>query len=73
MRYPVGSWYMELDGDNTYAEKAPLTGGEMTVEYEEATGEYRLIFNFTDDRGNAITGTIVTKLDNLVENYTELN
>lgn len=72
MRYPVGSWYMELDGDNTYAETAPLTGGEMTVEYDEATGEYRLIFNFTDDRDNAITGTVVTKLDNLVENYTDL-
>lgn len=72
MRYPVGSWYMELDGTNTYVETAPLTGGELIVEYDEATGEYRLTCNFTDDRGNAITGTVVTKLDNMLENYTEI-
>lgn len=72
MRYPAGSWYLELDGSNTYAEKAPLAGGELIVEYNEATGEYRLTCAFTDDRGNAITGTVVTKLDNMLENYTEL-
>lgn len=63
---------MELDGTNTYVETAPLTGGELIVEYDEATGEYRLTCNFTDDRGNAITGTVVTKLDNMLENYTEI-
>ena len=72
MRYPIGCWYMELDGENTYVETAPLTGGRLIVDYNETTGEYQLNCQFTDDRGNAITGVIVTKLDNLTENYTEL-
>ena len=72
MRYPIGCWYMELDGENTYVETAPLTGGQLIVDYNETTGEYQLNCQFTDDRGNAITGVIVTKLDNLTENYTEL-
>lgn len=52
--FPMGSWYFDTQNDAAVAQ-APLAGGKMTV---QRNGEvYTLTFDFTDDAGNAITGT----------------
>lgn len=65
---PNGCWYMEVAGeDNTFGKLAPLTEGKITV---SRTGEdYTLVLDLRDDAGFAITGTCVTKLDNIEIGY----
>lgn len=65
---PDGSWYLEVAGeDNTYGDKAPISGGKVTVSLNG--DEYTLDLELTDDAGFTITGRCVTKLDNMRVNF----
>lgn len=67
---PNGSWYMDVNGDdNTFKWSAPLTGGKITV--SRSGEDYTFVFDLEDDAGFAITGSCVTKLDNIRVNYHE--
>lgn len=58
---PIFSWYANLDlVDENGAQliQAPLTSGTMTVADADKPGYKTFTFNFKDDGGNAITGTI---------------
>lgn len=64
---PLGSWYMKVAGEDTYSNKAPVTGGTITVSHNG--DEYTFILDLTDDAGFNIAGRCVTKLDNMKINF----
>lgn len=67
-----GSWYLEVIGDaeeDVYGDMAPISSGTLHVARNGE--EYTLTMDFMDDAGFSITGTCVTKLDNMSVNFWE--
>ena len=67
-----GSWYLEVIGDaeeDVYGDMAPISSGTLHV--ARSGEEYTLTMDFKDDAGFSITGTCVTKLDNIRVNFFE--
>ena len=65
-----GSWYLEVIGDaeeDVYGGMAPISSGTLHV--ARSGEEYTLTMDFKDDAGFSITGTCVTKLDNISVNF----
>lgn len=55
--YLAGSWYAELEGGYATGVMAPLTEGTVTVTLN-SDGTQTYVFDFKDDRGNKITGSV---------------
>ena len=55
--YLAGSWYAELEGGSVAGVMAPLTEGTVTVTLN-SDGTQTYTFDFKDDRGNKITGSV---------------
>ena len=55
--YLAGSWYAELEGGAASGVMAPLTEGTVTVTLN-SDGTETYVFDFKDDRGNKITGSV---------------
>lgn len=72
LSYPSGSWYMDIIGGETlneYGGMAPIRSGTVTV--TRNGDEYTFVLDLKDDADFSITGTCVTKLDNLSVNFYE--
>lgn len=61
LKYPNGSWYMNVTGENTFNNSAPIVSGSMEVSRSGET--YTFTFNFKDDADQNITGTCVTPFE----------
>ena len=55
--YLAGSWYAELEGGSVAGVMAPLTEGTVNVTLND-DGTQTYVFDFKDDRGNKITGSV---------------
>lgn len=55
--YLAGSWYAELEDGAASGVMAPLTEGTVTVTLN-SDGTQTYVFDFKDDRGNKITGSV---------------
>lgn len=70
MSIVAGSWYLEVLGEeDVYGGMAPISSGTLHV--ARSGEEYTLTMDFKDDAGFSITGTCVTKLDNMSVNFWE--
>lgn len=52
--YPLNSWYLNYTEDS--ADMAPIVDGELLI--TETDGVYTFVFDFYDDKGNNIVGSI---------------